>query len=90
MAEAKRKSLEQRLFEAFTHRRGVNLSERDVAVLLFDDAVATQISNKASADAGIEECGGDEVRMAPRNETWREFCERLKSGTGWLGEDSES
>lgn len=72
-----RKSLERRLFEAWQNCRGVILYAEDVRALIFDDAIATRITNAACEEAGVEESGMDCLR---RGETWKEFVERVKGG----------
>lgn len=75
-------SVERRLFEAYTHGRGVRLSIYDVDVLIRDDAIASRITNAACVDAGIGEIGADEASKAVDGETWQEFQRRLRKGGG--------
>lgn len=69
------KSLEQRLFEAFNTGRGMRLSRADVFDLVKDDAIDTRISNKACTEAGVDECGMNDVFISGAT-TWREFVNR--------------
>lgn len=72
------KSVERKLFEAYTHDRGVRLTVDDVVdLLVLDDAIRTRITNAACEDAGLEEFGVDEISDLDR-ETWNTFIRRLK------------
>ncbi len=79
MSKLRERSLEERLFEARQNIRGVRLSYVDVYDLLRDDAVATRITNKASAEAGLGELGADEVSRS-KSATWEQFKAELKRG----------
>lgn len=73
---AREPSLEQLLFEAYQQRKGLLLSAEHVDALLFDDAIGTRITNKAAAEADLDEPGGDCVRSRT-GETWEQFKRRL-------------
>ena len=73
---AKRKSLEQRLYEAFHNNRGMRLSAEDVDSIVLDDAMATRITNMACLEAGSVEFGVDDFTRRIRNlPTWEHFVE---------------
>lgn len=63
-------TIEQRLYEAWINNRGVRLTKEEVDQLIYDDAIATRISNTAARTAGMPEPGSDcVVHMA----SWKEF-----------------
>lgn len=71
------KSVEQKLFEAWTKHRGCRLSERDITDLItVDDAIRTRISNAAAGEAGAVVPGADCI---DDGETWAQFKRRLSS-----------
>ncbi len=70
------RSLEARLFEAWTHGRGCHLSADDVRNLLDDDAIATRLSNAA---AGVETGDACLMRHMYDDEwTWARFCSHMR------------
>ena len=76
----KPKSLEQRLFEAYSSRSGVNLSADDVwKMVVKDDAIGTRISNAAAQEAGAVPFGQTDIHGANFcGVTWDEFVEYHK------------
>ncbi len=77
-----KKSVDQRLFEAFSRFEGVRLTADDVQELLGDDAVGRRVTNKACIEAGIQECGEDSVPGRRVCETWHQFKQRLIEAYG--------
>lgn len=75
-----KKSLEQRLYEAYQSGKGLILSAEDVDRLMFDEAIGTRITNRAASQLGLEEPGVDCTRAAKKGETWDEFLIRVKTG----------
>lgn len=71
------KILEQRLFESFQAKRGMLLRPEDVVSLMFDDAIATRVSNAAAIWAGVTPPGCNCVSRF--HKTWQDFGESLRS-----------
>jgi hypothetical protein len=81
----KPKKVEEKLFLAYRHNRGVRLTADDVYDLVArDDAVFTRISNAAGKEAGL---GKDAVDMGDLSiktaaTTWRQFVAELAREAG--------
>ncbi|MEM9369270.1 MAG: hypothetical protein AAGD07_25085 [Planctomycetota bacterium] len=71
----KRKSVEQRMFEAYRSNRAMKLRPEDVRSLLSDDAMATRVTNAAAQEAGNDAPGCDCIDPAM---TWADFGASLK------------
>lgn len=75
------KSVEQKLFEAFTKGRGVRLSADDVWNLIGpDDSIGSRISNVAAEEAGVGRGGWPGHDGVPRNGqgmSWAQFKRHL-------------
>jgi hypothetical protein len=84
-AVMKPKTVEQKLFLACRHSRGVRLTAGDVYDLVArDNAVFTRISNAAGQEAGL---GADAVDMGNESikttaTTWRQFVAELAREAG--------
>lgn len=74
------KSVEQKLFEAFSGNHGVRLTIQDVFSLVKDDAVGARITNIAASESGLDlgPCNGDSVSSVAGGMTWREFKQWIK------------
>lgn len=74
------KTVEQKLFNAYTGKRGVRLSPEEVEdLLILDNALRTRISNKACMDAGIDEMGIDLIGKHPEGvKSWSRFVRWVK------------
>ena len=82
---SRKKSVEQKLFEANQHCRGVRLTLRDVHDLLGDGAISQRIWNAATVEGGGEEdetVGGYESLVWRFRGTWKQFCKRAADGEG--------
>lgn len=74
---SRRKSVEEKLFEAFSKQRGVTLTADDISrLMLKDNAVRVRVSNAAAMEAGVTTPKRD--RIAVFRETWRQFKDRIK------------
>jgi len=82
MNKKPKRSLEQRLHDAWRLGVGCRLSPKDVGRLILDDAVACRITNKACQESGIDELGADEITIADQDETWARLKARLLSHEG--------
>ena len=70
---SKPKSVECKLWEAFRNGKSASLTAKDVAKLLFDDAIGTRVSNAAATEAGGDEPLADCVAQYIQCKTWEEF-----------------
>ncbi len=76
----KPKTVEEKLFLAYRHNRGVRLTADDVWNLVRpDDAMLARISNAAGEDAGLGEdavdMGNECIKTAAT--TWRQFVAEM-------------
>jgi hypothetical protein len=81
----KPKSVEEKLFLAYRHSRGVRLTADDVWKLVRpDDAMFTRISNAAGEAAGLGEdavdMGNECIKTAAT--TWRQFVAEVAREAG--------
>ena len=81
----KPKKVEEKLFLAYRHNRGVRLTAEDVYDLVArDDAVFTRISNAAGKDAGLGDdavdMGNESIKTAAT--TWRQFVAEMARKAG--------
>lgn len=72
------KTLEQRIFESWTHGKGLLLSCEDVELLIGDDAIACRITNEACQQVAVEEIGVDLVTCC-KVKTWKKFKELVRN-----------
>lgn len=81
----KPKTVEEKLFLAYRHNRGVRLTADDVWSLIeTDDAMSTRISNTAGQEAGLGDDAvdmGDEIIKTAAT-TWRQFVAELAKEAG--------
>ena len=75
------KSVEQKLFEAWSQGRSCRLTAEDVQELVtFDNAIRTRITNEAYREAGIDIHTGDtgDGTLDHVSESWAAFKRRIK------------
>lgn len=71
-----KKSIDQRLFEAYRNGTGVNLSAEDVAELMIDDAIECRIGNMCALEAGSDRQDGSKCDP---NMTWSQNRDVFKN-----------
>lgn len=76
MSTKNKRSVEQKLFEAYQTFRGVRLTSREVTALVGpDNAIRTRITNVAAEEVGITPVPGcDGISYG---ETWEQLTKRI-------------